>query len=294
MEVIQDLQNEIGSYYGNFINFLPKLGMGVLLAGLLFLIINFIRKRLKKILLKKADDPLFLNFLDRILSFANGVVVILFFLYVIGLQRIAGSVLAAAGVSAFVIGFAFKDIGENFLAGVIMAFKRPFRIGDTIQSNEVVGTIRAMTIRDTHIKTFDGKDVFVPNGQILKNPFYNYTIDGFLRKDFVIGVDYGTDIQKVREIIHDVLDNVKGVLSEEKKPTTILSEFATSTINIEVQYWLDTFDKSISGLEVQTQAMQQVYEALEKAGINMPGDVVEVKNYNDSPFQNYPGEKSVA
>ena len=108
-------------------------------------------------------------------------------------------------LTAIVIGFAFKDIGENFLAGVMMAFNRPFRIGDTIKSGDVEGKIVELSLRDTHIKTFDGKDVYVPNGQILKNPVYNYTIDGFLRHQFSIGIDYNSDIKKARDLIMNIL-----------------------------------------------------------------------------------------
>lgn len=286
IEIIQDLKTEMAEYYGTMITFLPKLGIGIVLSLLLAVILKFTRTKITKFLTGRADDPLFVNFLDRIFKLLNYILISLFFLYIIGFQNVAGSILAAAGVSAFVIGFAFKDIGENFLAGVILAFKRPFKIGDTIKTTDVVGTIRAMTIRDTHIKTFDGKDVFVPNGQILKNPFFNYTIDGFYRKSFTIGVDYRADIQQVRAIIMKTLKKVNGVLQEEKSPTTILNEFATSTINIEVQFWFDTFDNTISALEVQTQAMRQVYEALVAAGVNMPSDIIELKNYSNSIYIN--------
>jgi small-conductance mechanosensitive channel len=90
----------------------------------------------------------------------------------------------------FIIGFTFKDIGENFLSGILMAFKSPFRIGDLVQTGDITGYVTSLSLRETTLKSLDGKDVFIPNSTILKEPLSNFTIDGFLRYEFVIGVDY--------------------------------------------------------------------------------------------------------
>ena len=124
----------------------------------------------------------------------------------------------------------------------------------------------------------------MPNGQIIKSPLYNYTIDGYLRKNFIIGLDYGTDIEKARSLILGVLHNTNGVITKTKKPQTFIKEFGASTINIEVQLWIDTFDSNLSSLEVQSQAMRGVLNKLEEEGINLPGDVLELKNYKDVPL----------
>ena len=118
--------------------------------------------------------------------------------------------LGAATISTFVIGFAFKDIAENFLAGVMLAFNRPFRLKDTIKTGNVEGNILEMHLsRYTH-KNFRRKDVYIPNAQIIKTPLYNYTIDGFLRQEFIIGIDYKSDIDLARNTIIDVLLKFKG------------------------------------------------------------------------------------
>lgn len=81
------------------------------------------------------------------------------------------------------------------------------------------------------------------------------------------------------------VEQVEGILTEEKMPQTLISELATSTINVSVQYWLDTFDKSYSGAEIHTKAIQKVLTALMDAGINMPGDIIELTNYSGRPLQ---------
>ena len=233
---------------------------------------------------QKADDKLMVTFMKSILNITKVLIAILFFLFVIGQGGLASTIFGAATISSVIIGFAFKDIAENFLAGVIMAFNRPFRIGDFVQTGNVEGSIIAMSLRDTHVKTSDGKDVYVPNGQIIKNPLYNFTIDGFLRKSFSIGLDYGTDIDAARKIIQETMEKVEGVLQEEKIPKTLITEFGASTINIAVQYWIDTFDKTFSGTEIQSQSMKKVLNNLENAGVNLPGDIIELKNYQDKPI----------
>jgi len=281
MKFVEDLKEQVFTYYDEIILLLPKLLFGLVVCTILLFLLRTIRKRLVKFLTGRADDKLLVNFFNSVFSIVNVILISLLFLYIVGQGGIATSILGAAGVSAFVIGFALKDIGENFLAGVIMAFDRPFRLGDTVMTGNVEGKITQMSLRDTHIKTFDGKDVYVPNGQIIKNPLYNYTIDGFLRKSFVIGVDYQTDLDAARKIIKDAVANVPGVQTENRKPATIVSEFGTSTVNITVQYWVNTFDKVHSGTDIQNQIMRDCYKALDQAGVSMPGNVVELKNYSD-------------
>ncbi|HCX76102.1 MAG TPA: mechanosensitive ion channel protein MscS, partial [Algoriphagus sp.] len=135
------------------------------------------------------------------------------------------------------------------------------------------------------IKTPDGKDVFIPNATIIKNPLVNFTIDGFLRYDFIVGLDYGSDYQVARALILEAIQKVPGVLMDTKTPKVWVSELAESTLNLQVAFWVDTFDRKIADLEVKSQAIIQVLTTLEKAGYNLPARVLEIKNYRDQPIK---------
>lgn len=285
MEIIKDLKEQLLTYYDDFIILLPKLFVGLLIVFLFSTISRFIRKKFINFVNDKAEDKLLINFFDSMIQIAITIMSLLLFLYVIGMSGLAGSILGAATISSVVIGFAFKDIAENFLAGVILAFNRPFRIGDTVQINNVEGIIVEMSLRDTHIKTADGKDVYIPNGQIIKNPLYNYTIDGFYRRNFTIGLDYDTDIDQARKIIEQTAIQVPGVLDKGKSPQTLIKEFGSSTIIIDVRFWIDTFQKNHSIAEIQSQVMKHVLKNLSSSGINLPGDIIEIKNYKDKAIQ---------
>jgi len=286
MEIFTDLKEHISTYYDQLILFLPKLFVGIIILTIFWITMRLIRRRSIGLAKTRAENPLMIQFLDSIFRIINIIAGALLFLYIIGLSGMAASILGAASLSAVVIGFAFKDIGENFIAGVILAFNSPFRLRDTVKTGDVEGSIISLRLRDTHIKTFDGKDVYVPNAQILKNPLFNYTIDGFLRKSFIIGVDYGTDIDQARTILLDNIKSIKGVINDTKPPRTHIDSMSSSTVNIQVHYWIDTFDSKISGFDIHTDAVRSSLNKLAAAGINMPGDIMEIKNYGDKPFMN--------
>lgn len=284
MEILEDLKNQVAEYYDLAIALIPKIIVAFIIAiGFLF-VMKIVRNRIIRLANSRAENPLLLQFIDSIFKIFNGLVAVLIFMYVVGLAGVAGSILGAASLSAVVIGFAFKDLGENFIAGVMMAFSSPFRLKDTVKSGNVEGTIIALRLRDTHIKTFDGKDVYVPNAQILKQPLYNYTIDGFLRNNFVIGVDYKTDLEHAHKILLETIQNVKGVIKDTKAPRVFIKTLSASTIDLEVHYWINTFDTSISGFDIQTEAFNKSIQSLNKADINLPSNITEIKNYGNMPF----------
>jgi len=282
MNIITDLKTQLLSYYDNLIVLIPKLILGILVTFIIYKILKVFEKRIQKYLDKKTEDKLMINFFVELMNAIVVVFSIFIFLSSIGQTRIASGLLGAATISSVVIGFAFKDIAENFLAGVIMAFSRPFRVGDYVMTSSVEGSIVEMSIRETHLKTSDGKDVYVPNGQILKNPLYNYTIDGFLRGSFVVGVAYESDVETVREIILKTIRTVPGILLEGKLPRTHITKLNTNTVDIEVHYWINTFDKRYSGLEIKSQAQAKVLDALNKENVGLPATIIELINSSPS------------
>jgi small-conductance mechanosensitive channel len=283
-QLLNDLKVNVQGYYDSVVALLPKLALALLVFSLLWVIGKFLSRFTQNRLSRRLEDPLLVRFLSRLIHTITVLTALLIVLNIIGLGAAAAGLLGTAGVGAFVLGFAFKDIGEHFLAGIMLAFKRPFRVGDVVELNGIEGKVMTLNLRDTHLKTFDGKDVYVPNGNIIKNPVVNYTIDGYIRYDFEIGLDYGSDIDQAIEIIRDVLNNIPEILQEDKAPSVVISTPGTSTLNLIAYYWLDTFDKSVSAQSVKTKAINGALEALTKAGYYLPGDIIELKNYNSEPL----------
>lgn len=270
MQILQDLQSTLLDYFSRLADVWPKLAIAIIVVSVLSFVLRFIRVKAIKFLHKRADDKLLVKFADSLVRLVHGVFLLLLFLHIVGLGYVANMVLGAAGLTAFVIGFALKDIGENFLAGVIMAFDRPFRLGDVIKTGAVEGVITEMSLRDTHVKTFDGKDVYIPNGQIIKNPLYNYTIDGFMRQTFLIHVALDSDLTKVRAILLDTISNIPGVLQEGRTPIVAIDNIDKHAVIVRCQFWIDTTDARYSGVELKSLAQINSLQALEKAGVEIP------------------------
>lgn len=271
---------------------LNRLIIGFLIAGVVLILFLFLSKWIKNLIVKKlnrrGNDHLLVEFI------AAGVrgIIILFALTVIfrffGLTGIVSGILAGAGITAFIVGFALKDIGENFLAGILLAFKRPFKIGDVVEINGVRGRVLMLNLRDIQVKTWDGKDVFIPNASIIKNPLTNFTIDGFLAYSFVVGLDYGCDYEEAMTLIKNTIIEVPGVLKGNKKPAVNVSELSASTLNVTVTYWVNTHNRTQPDPKVRSNAILAVLTALEGAGFNLPGNIVEVKNHNNHPIKHTP------
>jgi len=280
-EFLNDLSANLQIYYNGFITLFPKLIMAILIFYVLLFIANKSRKIANRKLTERMDDPLLAAFLSRIIKITIVLFALMVVMNVIGLAGMAGGLLTGASISAVIFGFAFKDIGENFLSGIILAFNRPFRVGDIVELDSIKGKVVALNIRNTQIKSFDGKDIYIPNASVIKNPVINYTLDGFMRHEFNIGLDYGSDMEKAIAILKETIQNIGGVLQGDRGPSVNVGDLNSSSYNLTVLYWLNTFDQKYSTAAIRTQAINKAITNLENAGFYLPGDIVELKNYND-------------
>lgn len=275
VELIEQYWSEI---YANS----PKIILAVIFF-VLFLLVGFLFKKItRKVIERKIEDRLLSRFFGKVIVWFFGIIGFAVSLNTAGLGGVAGSVIAGAGVGAFIIGFAFKDLGENFLSGIMLAFSRPFQVGDLVETNGVQGKVVSLDLRNTHIKSSDGKDIYIPNSSVVKNNLINYTIDGFLRQEIDLGVDYGSNFESCISFIQEEIKSISGVLvSDDKKPNIVIKDLGASSLNFKVIYWIDMFDSKYSAAEIKKQATFKILARLNTEGVGMPGDIVELKNYNE-------------
>ena len=274
------ISESLASYYDQFIEQLPGFGLGVLIIVLGLLIGSWIGAFTRKRLSKKTGDPLMSRFLGKAIRYTLIVIAIMLALNAAGLGAIAAGILTAAGASAVVLGFAFKDIGENFIAGIIMAFSRPFDVNDTVEIGDNFGKVKALEFRYTKLKTFDGKDVYIPNSDVLTKPVTNFTEDGFFRWDIVIGIAYEDNIEGAKKTVLEALRKEPNVIEDEEHENFVIEdELATSTVNLKIFFWVDTTDFRRMALITKGNVVRNVKEALEEAGYYMPADIHEIKLY---------------
>lgn len=182
-------------------------------------------------------------------------------LNILGLTQVAMSFLAAGGVVAVVLGFAFREIGENLLAGFFLSFSRSFDVGDLIESNGLRGIVKRIEIRDVHIRTADGCDIYIPSATIYKNPLHNFTRDGLRRTDFTIGIDYGDDLGEAIQLLHNTLRNNPLVL-DDPAPAIQISNFTPTYVELQIYFWVNLFDTDLDLYEVRSRIMDASHQSL--------------------------------
>lgn len=171
------------------------------------------------------------------------------------------------GITSVAIGFAFKDVLQNFFAGILILWRRPFLVGDQIRVKEFEGTVEEINIRSTRLKTYDGERAILPNGDVYTSAVLVRTAYDKRRIKFVVGIGYLDDIEKGRKTIRGVLDETESVLNE-PEPWIYVSELAPSSVNFTIYFWAESQQANI--LKVSDQVATGIKYALDQAGIDMP------------------------
>lgn len=277
-KLIQSFQDS----WDSFVEQIPSLLAAILVIALGIFIANKLTDLSRKFIAGKSTDPLMTNFLIKAIKTVFVIIVIMFGLKVAGLDGIATGVLTAAGASAVILGFAFKDIGENFISGIILSFNRPFNINDTVSIGDIFGKVKSMEFRYTKLKTFDGKDVYIPNSDVIKKPVFNFTEDGYFRMDFMVGIAYENDIDKAKKIILDTMNSHPLSLKDEDRESFVMTdELGVNSVNIKVFFWVAAEDYRRDALMIRSEMIDQVKINLLTNGISMPANIQELKWYKE-------------
>ena len=176
--------------------------------------------------------------------------------------------LAGLGIGSVAIGFAFKDIFENFLAGIIILIRREMRINDFVACEGYEGTVEAILVRETHIRKTDGELVILPNSMLFKNPLTIRTDLEERRTTIICGVGYGENVDEARSVIKQAVTDCKTVISDTRPVQIFANEFADSSINFEVSWW--TGSRPLDIRQSRDEVVASIKSALDKAGIEIP------------------------
>ncbi|WP_299708055.1 mechanosensitive ion channel family protein [uncultured Pontibacter sp.] len=274
-----DLISVLNHYWERFLFLLPNILLTILIFIVAVWLAGKIKNWLEGRLTTKSHDKITGRYIAMVTRWVVIFIGLLLGLQALGLSGVAGGLLASAGLSAFVIGFAFKDIAENFLAGLILAFDRPFEITDTIEVENTIGKVQNLHLRSTHLLTFDSRDVYIPNAKILSSKVTNLTQNGRIRIDFVVGIDYNDNAQAAIDLIEKTALGVPGVLQEDP-PYATVDLLDVSTLNIKVFFWAETDDYKKGVVLLKGSIMQAVSKALLENGFGLPANIQELKLYD--------------
>lgn len=171
-----------------------------------------------------------------------------------------------AGALGLGIGFGLQTVVSNFISGLILVFERPIHVGDTVEVNNLLGTVHRIGVRSSSVITFDGAEVVVPNNNLIANDLINWTLsDSIKRVEILIGATYGSDPNKILDILMEVAMNNKDTLKN-PAPQALFSEFGDSSLNFKLRFWVHYE----VGLQAKSDVSIGVYNAFKEHGIEIP------------------------
>ncbi len=243
-----------------------------LILGFIVFVIFLIAARVAKTILSTAGrrtrlDRTLADLFGRLIS-AVTIILGLFVAAVIIFPTFnPGDLIAGLGITSVAIGFAFKDVLQNFFAGILILWRRPFVVGDEVKVGNYEGTVEEITTRSTRVHTYDGERAVLPNGEVYTNAVLVRTAYSNRRVRLSVGIGYQDSIERARSIIRDVLQKTEGVLKE-PGPSVFVAELAPSSVNFNVFFWTNSRQASV--LKVADSAMTGIKLALDEAGIDIP------------------------
>lgn len=252
----------------DFVSMLPNFILAVL-ALILFVILAKIARRIFLRIMRKIITNRELNELLAKTVYVIIVIIGAFVaLSVLNLEKTVTSLLAGAGIIGLALGFAFQDIATNFISGFLMAARRPFEVGDVIEAGSYQGVVKTLNIRTTVITSFQGQEIIVPNKELFQNILVNDSTNKVRRIDLGVGVSYGEDLERVREIAIDAVKDIPHRIKE-KEVALVYEAFGDSSINFMIMIWVD-FDSQLNYLKAQSEAIIAIKKAFDENDIMIP------------------------
>jgi len=267
--LVQDMQ----TYYAEFIANLPQIGLGIVLLLSFYFLSAPISRWLVKPLTYANSSALIQLVVRRIISAIVTLFGFYLFLRLVGLSAFAIALLSGTGVAGLIIGFAFKDIAENFMSSLLLSIQKPFKLGEVIEVSGHLGVVKQVTARATTLVDFDGNHIQIPNATVYKNTIRNLTANPNTRGKFVIGIGYDNDPSVAQDIGLRVLTKMDVILAE-PEPQVLVQELGSSTYNLAVYFWTNTHKHSL--LKVRSLAIKNMIKAFSQANISMPDDAREI------------------
>ena len=270
---------DISKYYNIIVDKLiqwteqfAKLLPNFVLAVIVLVIFLFFGKLARNISEKLLNKTLRNRSLSSLVSKVIYIIVITIGAFValglLNLDKTVTSLLAGAGIIGLALGFAFQDIATNFIAGFFMAVKRPFKFGQVIHCEGHSGVIKRIGIRTTEVTSFQGQEVIIPNKMLFQNPLINDSENIYKRIDLNVGVSYGEDLKRVRDVAIEAVENTPN-RNKNRAIELVYLGFGDSSIDFRIMIWVE-FKSQIDFLKSQSEAIIAIKKAFDREDIMIP------------------------
>lgn len=248
---------------------LPNILAALVLLMIFWGLSRAARKLVEKIAARFADQTEITRLIARAAQLAVLVAGLILALGVLNLDRTVTSLLAGFGIVGLALGFAFQDIAENFIAGIILNVRTQFREGDIVESGDFVGVIERVQLRATVMRTFTGQRVLIPNAEVFKNPIVNFTQPHMRRVDIEVGIAYDDDLEKAKRVAIEAVRPIEARI--ETRPVELFyREFGDSSINFQLRFWIPFSSVETDFLGARSEAIMRIRKAFAENDITIP------------------------
>lgn len=261
--------DRVGAWIESAVTALPNLVAALVILLIFWILAAGARRVLHGVLARVSSYTAVNRLLSTIVFLVVLVLGLLVALGALNLDRTVTSILAGAGILGLAVGFAAQDTVENFIAGILLSVRRPFREGELISSNDIFGVVTEINLRSTVLRTLTGQRVHIPNKTVFGNPMTNYTALGRRRVDLACGVSYADDLEEVRRVTIGALDAISG-RDRNVDVEFFYEEFGASSINFVTRFWIPFRASQPEYLAARSEAIIRLKAAFDEHGITIP------------------------
>ena len=246
---------------------IPTVLFGLFILTLTWLMSRLITFIIQSLLKDRMINPL----IQRVIAWSIGLIVFLIGLMVVfnlmGLSTVAFTVIGGTGLIGIILGIAFREITENFLASIFLSYNNPFKTGDLIEIEGIMGYVERLTFRSTNIITLEGTYVQIPNATVYRSKISNFTSNTQHREEFAIAISYESSISNAQEIALKVLDEHPAVLKK-PEPLVLVDNLGEKSVNLKIYFWINR--NLHSWLKVKSSVIRLIKREFQKNNVLMP------------------------
>ncbi|WP_424657078.1 mechanosensitive ion channel family protein [Capnocytophaga granulosa] len=260
---LNDFQSFLGKFMDKIIGFLPSLIGAIIVLFVGVWICRLIRKFVRRLMITRSVDITIQNFVNELLRWVLYIILFLTVIQKIGVP--VSSFLGALAAAGVAIGLALQGSLSNFAGGIMLLILKPFRIGDSIEAKGHIGTVERIGMFYTTLIKFGNERVIIPNGPLFSDNIINYSQNPTRRHNIIVGIGYGSDLKKAKEILYRLAKECPTAL-QEPPAVVYVEELADSSVNLSLRIWSNTENY----LETRFYLIEQIKLTFDKEGIELP------------------------
>lgn len=266
--LLERLLDKLESWLNTIVDMLPNVAVAIVVVVAFGLAAKWVSRGVGRALQRFVGSPQLLILVTKLVQIAMVAAGAFVALDILHLDKAVTSLLAGVGIVGLALGFAFQDIAANFVSGVLMAIRRPFAIGDLIEVADHFGRVDAIDLRTTQLTRLSGETVIIPNKDVSQNPLINYTKTQCRRIDVEVGVSYGDDLERARELALGAARELE-LRDHDRQVELFFTGFGSSSIDFVLRFWVkDASQRAF--LEARSEAIIAIKRVFDDEGITIP------------------------